>query len=133
MACGSCTAYEQRESIEHEDTLVLALGISIASGKEGLTDHQVAAAAAARRPCQQHSRGILYDDPDSASMWMHDVGHEQSALFSRSVLLLLLLLLLLLQLGDVKGKIYTHCGTNPGMQKLSLRSGGQTVSSRGSC
>lgn len=32
------------------------------------------------------------------------------------------------QLGDVKGKIYTHCGTNPGMQKLSLRSGGQTVS-----
>ncbi|CAN0465680.1 unnamed protein product, partial [Laminaria digitata] len=25
-------------------------------------------------------------------------------------------------LGDVKGKIYTHCGTNPGMQKLSLRS-----------
>lgn len=33
-----------------------------------------------------------------------------------------------MQLGDVKGKIYTHCGTNPGMQKLSLRSGGQTVS-----
>ncbi|CBN79100.1 alpha-tubulin folding cofactor [Ectocarpus siliculosus] len=30
-------------------------------------------------------------------------------------------------LGDVKGKIYTHCGTNPGMQKLSLRSGGQTM------
>ncbi|CAM9876056.1 unnamed protein product [Pylaiella littoralis] len=30
-------------------------------------------------------------------------------------------------LGDVKGKIYTHCGTNPGMQKLSLRSGGQTL------
>eukprot|EP00752_Nemacystus_decipiens_P002084 g1994.t1 len=30
-------------------------------------------------------------------------------------------------IGDVKGKIYTHSGTNPGMQKLSLRSGGQTL------
>lgn len=34
------------------------------------------------------------------------------------------------QVGDVKRKIYTHCGTNPGMQKLSLKSGGQTVSCR---
>lgn len=39
-----------------------------------------------------------------------------------------LVLVLVLQVGDMKGKIYTHCGTNPGMQKLSLRSGGQTVS-----
>lgn len=30
-------------------------------------------------------------------------------------------------LADVKGKIYTHSGTNPGMQKLTLRSGGETL------
>ncbi|CAM9724894.1 unnamed protein product [Phaeothamnion confervicola] len=29
--------------------------------------------------------------------------------------------------GDIKAKIYTHCGTNPGMQKLVLKSGGQML------
>jgi hypothetical protein len=37
-----------------------------------------------------------------------------------------------MQVGDVKQKIYTHVGTNPGSQELILKSGGEAVSDNGS-